>query len=115
MALQHKKGNTWPCASSRYQRRFERTGLHDLLEHLVVASEQGPGASDEDSDTDGIPDDGDIDGVARAEQLQIKDDMDLRSSTSTFEREGRSELEGQMMAGSWEKKKRVLMVRFDTA
>lgn len=46
--------------------------------------------------------------------MQIKDDMDLRSSASMFECEGRSELEGQMMAGSG-KKKRVLMVRFDTA
>lgn len=45
--------------------------------------------------------------------LQIKDDMDLRISTSTFEREGRRELEGQMTFGSGEKE-RVTMVKFDT-
>lgn len=80
-----------------------RTDIHGLLEHLVVASQHGSWASDDDSDENGDDDsdeDGDefsdqnsdVDGAGRTDSgqnmevqtVEVKDGKEFRSFTNHF-------------------------------
>lgn len=109
-AWQNGNGKNWSRSSERYCKRLGRTDIHDLLEHLVVASKQGSWTSDEDSDSDEADVTDDLEDIkvnAAGMDSITMGDMDLRSFTSQFNRKG-------VGAEKRVQKKRMPMVRFDS-
>ena len=95
--------------------RIAKTDIHDLLEHLVIASKEGSWASEEDSDddADGLESLEDIKTRAEGVHSAAVDDGDLMSFMSQFNKKGKREMRREMSKGKTAGRKRVSKVRFD--